>query len=57
MAALGRDVGAHTGIMQGEFFILTRQLETRAMEGTRDVVPLCIDCDVSLQAVPHDIGL
>jgi hypothetical protein len=57
MAALGQDVGAQAGIMQGEFFIFTRQLETRAVEGTRDVVPLGIDCNVSLQAVPHDIGL
>ncbi len=56
-AALGRDVGAHADIMQGELFIFTNQLETRALEGTRDVVPLGIDCDVSLQAVPHDIGL
>ena len=56
-AALGRDVGAHADIIQGEFFICPNQLQTRALEGARDVVPLGIDCDVSLQAVPHDIGL
>ena len=57
MAALGRDVGTHAGIMQGELCIFPNQLETRALEGARDVVPLGINCDVSLQAVPHDIGL
>ena len=46
-----------TGIVHGELCICTNQLETRALEGARDVAPLCIDCDVSLQAVPHDIGL
>jgi hypothetical protein len=56
-AALGRDVGAHADIMQGELFIFPNQLQTRALEGARDVMPLCIDCDISLQAVPHDIGL
>src|SRR5262245_28290786 len=43
--------------MPGKFFISINQLETRALEGTRDVMPLGIDCDVSLQAIPHDIGL
>src|SRR5262245_28940108 len=55
-ATLGRDVGAHADIMQGKFFICPNQLQARALEGARDVVPLSIDCDVSLQAVPHDIG-
>ena len=52
----GRYLLPHDGIAQGELFIFTNQLETGGPEGARDVVPLCIDCDVSLQAVPHDIG-
>ena len=57
MASLGRDISAHDGIMHGELFIFPNQLETRALEGARDVVPLCVHRHVSLQAVPHDSGL